>query len=100
MTDEIWLEYEEILKVKYSESVASNFLAALVVLPNVHIIHVYFRWNLIKDPDDNKFVGCYVAACAHYLITNDSDFSILKKIAFPEINVKRIQEAEDIIKQL
>jgi len=42
--------------VKYSESVASNFLTALVVLPNVYFTHIYFRRDLIKDPDDNKFV--------------------------------------------
>jgi putative PIN family toxin of toxin-antitoxin system len=81
ITDEIFLEYEEILIVKYSESVASNFLAALIALPNVYFTHIYFRWNLIKDPDDNKFVDCYVAASAHHLITNDSHFSILKRIA-------------------
>jgi putative PIN family toxin of toxin-antitoxin system len=98
VTDEILLEYEEILKTKYSEFVATYFLTALVVLPNVHFAHVYFRWDLIKDPDDNKFVDCYVAASAHYLISNDSHFAILKKIAFPEINVVRIQDVESILR--
>ena len=33
ITDEILLEYEEVLKSKYSEKVASNFLIALNELP-------------------------------------------------------------------
>lgn len=97
LTDEIALEYEEILKAKYSESVAANFLVALTLLPNVHFIHVYFRWDLIKDRDDNKFVDCYVAAAAQYLITHDSHFSILKSITFPRINVVRILEMKNIL---
>jgi putative PIN family toxin of toxin-antitoxin system len=53
ITEEILLEYEEVLRSKYSETVASNFLVALRELPNVHYAHVYFRWNLIKDPKVN-----------------------------------------------
>lgn len=80
ITDEILLEYEEVLKAKYSETVATNFLIALKELTNVYFVHVYFRWNLIRDPDDNKFVDCFVAAGAHYLISHDSHFSILKRL--------------------
>src|SRR5579871_2043333 len=87
VTEEILLEYEEVLRSKYSETVASNFLVALRELPNVYYAQVYFRWNLIKDPDDNKFVDCYVASGSHYLITQDSHFSVLKNIAFPRVNV-------------
>ncbi|HEY4112218.1 putative toxin-antitoxin system toxin component, PIN family [Puia sp.] len=97
VTNEILLEYEEILKAKYSEHVASNFLVALKELPNVYITHVYFRWNLIRDPDDNKFVDCYVAAAAHYLVTHDSHFSVLKNVSFPHINAVRIQEMETVL---
>jgi uncharacterized protein len=92
ITDEILLEYEEVLKAKYSESVANNFLIALNELPNVHFVHVFFRWNLITDQDDNKFVDCYVAAGAYYLVTQDSHFSRLKTVTFPEINVVGIEQ--------
>src|ERR1700744_2527505 len=95
VTDEILLEYEEVLKAKYSEKVATNFLTALKELPNVHFAHVYFRWNLISDPDDNKFVDCYVAAGANYLLSHDTHFSILKTIPFPNINVIKIREFEE-----
>jgi uncharacterized protein len=92
VTEEILLEYEEVLKTKYSDSVASNFLLALRELPNVFYSRVFFRWNLIIDPDDNKFVDCYIASGAHYLITRDSHFSILKSVAFPKVNVASIEE--------
>ena len=95
VTDEILLEYEEVLKAKYSEKVATNFLTALKELPNVHFAHVYFRWNLISDPDDNKFVDCYVAAGAHYLLSHDTHFSILKRIPFPKVNIVKIREFEE-----
>jgi putative PIN family toxin of toxin-antitoxin system len=92
VTEEILLEYEEVLKNKYSESVASNFLLALRELPNVLYSRVFFRWNLISDPDDNKFVDCYIASGAHYLITHDSHFSILKSVVFPRVNIVSIEE--------
>jgi len=92
VTEEIILEYEEILKSKYSETVASNFLVSLRELSNVYYAHVYFRWNLISDPDDNKFVDCYIASGAHFLISHDSHFSVLKTIMFPKVNVVRIEE--------
>ncbi len=98
VTDEILLEYEEVLKAKYSEAVANNFLLALKELPNVLFTHVYFRWNLISDPDDNKFVDCYVAAGVHYLLSHDTHFSILKRTPFPKINVVSITEFEAAVK--
>jgi len=92
VTEEILLEYEEVLKVKYSDNVASNFLLALRELPNILYSRVFFRWNLVSDPDDNKFVDCYIASGAHFLITHDSHFSILKSVAFPKVNVVSIEE--------
>ncbi len=92
VTEEILLEYEEVLRSKYSERVASNFLIAIRELPNVHYSHVYFRWNLISDPDDNKFVDCYIASGAHYLISHDTHFTILKSIMFPRVNIVKLEE--------
>ena len=98
VTDELLLEYEEMLKTKYSGSTASNFLTSLKELPNVMYAHVYFRWNLINDPDDNKFVDCYIAAGADYLISHDSHFSVLRSIDFPKVNIVRIEEFEAAVK--
>jgi len=92
ITEDILLEYEEVLKWKYSEATASNFLAALKEMPNVFSTQVYYRWNLIRDPDDNKFVDCYIAAGAEYLITHDKHFDVLAAVPFPKVNVVRIDE--------
>jgi putative PIN family toxin of toxin-antitoxin system len=94
ISGEIILEYEEILKLKYSTSVADNFLTALQELPNVHETKVYYQWKLLKDEDDNKFADCYLAAGADYLVTNDSHFSLLKTIDFPAIKVVSLDEFE------
>ena len=92
VTTEILFEYEEILKTKYSESVANNFLIALKELPNVHFVQVYYRWRLLKDADDNKFTDCYVAANAEYLLTHDAGFKTLKTLPFPVIRVISLDE--------
>jgi putative PIN family toxin of toxin-antitoxin system len=94
VTEEILLEYEEILKQKYSSSVAENFLTTLRELPKVHYTRVYYQWNLLKDEDDNKFVDCYIASNSNYLITNDSDFNSLKTLKFPLVNILSLQEFE------
>ena len=99
ITDEIMLEYEEVLKQKYSAYVAENFLIALKELPNVNYVLIYYRWNILKDPDDNKFVDCYVAANADYLITNDKGFNVLKSTDFPPVNIVTINEFEKISHQ-
>jgi uncharacterized protein len=96
VTTEILMEYEEVLKQKYSAAVAEHFLLALKELPNVHFVQVYFNWNLLDDEDDNKFADCYIAANAEYLITNDNDFKKLKAITFPSFTVLSIQEFEKL----
>ena len=96
VTTEILMEYEEVLKQKYSATVAEYFLLALKELPNVHFVQVYFYWNLLYDADDNKFVDCYIAANAEYLITNDNDFNSLKAISFPLFTIMNIQEFKEI----
>jgi len=92
ITDEILLEYEEVLSSKYSKSLAENFLVALRELPTVTFASVYYRWNLISDPDDNKFVDCYVAAGAKFLVSHDNHFNVLKTINFPSVRVVTIEE--------
>lgn len=98
ITNEILLEYEEILKAKYSLSVAHNFLIALKELPNVYLTQVYYRWQLLKDEDDNKFADCYVAANAEYLLTHDAGFKILKSVPFPPITIVSLDEFKELIK--
>jgi len=97
LTAEILLEYEEILKTKYSPSVAGNLLIALKELPNVYFTQVYYRWQLLKDEDDNKFVDCYVAANAEYLLTHDTGFKTLLSVPFPTIRVISLDEFKNLL---
>ena len=93
VTDEMMYEYEEILQQKDSISVAQNFLSAFKEIPTVAYVNIYYRWNLLsKDEDDNKFVDCYLAANAEYLITNDSGYNVLKKLDFPKVNLIKLEE--------
>ena len=97
VTDEIILEYEEILNQKYSHVACTLFINALKELPNVKYIKVYYNWVLLKDLDDNKFVDCYVAASAEYLITNDRGFNILSSINFPKVACVALENFEQLI---
>lgn len=97
VTDEIILEYEEILKQKYSLLVADNFIAALKELPNVYFVTVYYKWHFLRDNDDNKFVDCFVASGANFLVTNDKGFNILNTINFPKVNLLKIENLLEII---
>lgn len=79
-------------------NVSEAVLQSLLELPNVELIDVYYRWNLIKDQDDNKFTDCAIASRSHYLVSNDNDFSILKKIDFPKVELIKIVDFEKILK--
>lgn len=98
VTTEILLEYEEIMIRFFDKEVAELMLSAMSLLPNVKKIEVYFNFNLIEhDKDDDKFVDCAFASNAHYLVTNDKHFNILRKIEFPKINTIKIDEFKDIL---
>jgi uncharacterized protein len=93
VTDEIVLEYEEIIQKKYGVSTAHAFISLLSELPNVHYLNTYYRWKLIEaDPDDNKYCDCAVAGKADYLVTEDNHFNVLKTISFPKISSISIDE--------
>ena len=99
VTDAILNEYQEKISEHWHPAVAATVLRTLVELPNVKFVKVFFRLNLIQeDPDDNCFADCAFAANARYLVSNVSDFNILKQIPFPRIEVIRLREFEEIIK--
>jgi putative PIN family toxin of toxin-antitoxin system len=90
VTTDILAEYEEIIARHLNENVASNLLQLIENAPNVQLVTRYYKWNLIaEDPDDNKFVDCAVAANAHYLVSEDKHFRVLKEIEFPRVIVKK-----------
>ena len=98
VTTDILLEYAEVLEQHMGKIVRESVLGTLENLSNVHLITSYFRFDLIrKDRDDNKFVDCAIAANAHFLVTEDKDFQILKNIAFPKVDVLDIRTFEKVI---
>lgn len=98
LTTEILLEYEETINKFYdSETLGSNVTRALLELPQSVKIEVYFRWKAInKDPDDDKYVDCAIAANAAYIITNDVHFKALSKMDFPKIESLNLSVFKDI----
>lgn len=70
LTNEILTEYEEIIALKTTPSIAQNIVNMLMSLSHVEKIEVFFKWNLIEaDGDDNKFSDCAIAGNADFLVT-------------------------------
>lgn len=100
VTSDILLEYEEKIVQIFNKHLAEITIQSLDILDNVHFIETHFQFNLIQnDFDDNKFVDCAVTANVNYLVSNDKDFSVLKTIDFPQVNVLKIDEFIKIIEQ-
>ena len=100
LTTEILNEYQEIISLRYGLSKTDSTLDFLLLLPNVIEITPHFKWNLLEDPDDNKFVDCAIAGNADYVISNDKDFRKLETIEFPPINLLTAEEFEKLYKSL
>ncbi len=93
VSTEILNEYREKLEEKIGLAVAENLLNFMVRSPDVEKIEVYFKWAIItQDEDDNKFVDCALNGRAHYLVTDDRHFRVLKQIGFPPIQVIRTKD--------
>ena len=97
VTTDILDEYAEIIEQKMGFQAGENALGILENSINVDLITTYFRFNLLKDEDDNKFVDCAIAANADFIVTHDSDFNILKEIDFPNVSVLNLDEFKEII---
>jgi len=92
VTTEILLEYEEKVAEFYSQSTAAVLLDAFTTSSYVHKKEVFFRFNIIKDLDDNKFVDCAFVSNAHFLISDDKAFRVLKNLDFPRIEILTLNE--------
>ena len=62
-------------------------MGALENLPNLQLVTTYYRFQLLRDEDDNKFADCAIAANADGIISHDRDFRVLTNIDFPKILV-------------
>jgi len=87
VTTEILAEYAEIVERHMGVQASESALGALENLPNVEFVNTYFKFRLMKDEDDNKFVDCAIAGNASFIVSHDRDFKILEKIDFPKVKV-------------
>jgi uncharacterized protein len=96
--NEILLEYEEILSDFYSPYTADLVLNILLTSSNIIRAEPFTRWQLITiDPDDNKFADLAISSNAHYLVTNDHHFEVLKELPFPTVKVVSLDEFKEIL---
>jgi len=88
VSNEIIEEYGEVIARKTSFEISENVIKLLLNFDNVEKTNIFFKWNFIhKDPDDNKFVDCAISAGVKYVVSDDKHFRILKKIAFPYVEI-------------
>lgn len=59
----------------------------IVSAPNIRFISPTYRFNLLRDPDDNKFMDCAIAADAACIVSHDRDFQVLREVEFPRVAV-------------
>ena len=98
ITNEILLEYEEIISSKTNAKVAANIINAILSRDNIIFINPVYRFRLIEsDPDDNKFVDCAIHSNAKYIVTQDKHFDILRSIVFPKLEVIDIDTFKRIL---
>ncbi|MCF2505100.1 putative toxin-antitoxin system toxin component, PIN family [Dyadobacter sp. CY107] len=97
ISTEILEEYEAVIGGFYSPNLATNVVELLPNLDNAIWVTPFYRWNLISDQDDNKFVDCALACQADYIVTHDKHFNVLSSITFPKVNILTMQELKDIL---
>jgi uncharacterized protein len=99
ITTEILSEYEEVIGSKLNSQTASSVIRTLIELENVIPTTVYFKYQLIrKDPDDDKFVNCAIAANTDFIVTHDRHFDILKTIDFPKIKTISLPDLRKLVR--
>lgn len=92
VSNEILEEYIEILQRLTDNETAEYVVKTILNSPFVELITPFYHFNLIiVDPDDNKF-DCAISANAHYIVTNDHHYDVLKDIDFPKVNIVNIQQ--------
>ena len=99
VSNEILMEYEEILSIHTSPEVAQNVVEAIARHPMTYYQESYFHFHILSDidKDDNKFVDCAIAANANYIVTEDNHFNRLKQIPFPRLTVLALDEFQEIM---
>lgn len=87
VSTEILAEYAEIIERHMGPETSESVLGVLENLNNVDRVESYYRFRLLEDEDDNKFVDCAIAANASFIVSHDNDFKRLAQIDFPKVKV-------------
>jgi len=87
VTTDILSEYAEIVEQHMGHIASESILGVIENLPNVELITTYYKFGLLADEDDNKFVDCAIASNADFIISHDRDFDVLQRIDFPKVTV-------------
>ena len=97
-SNEILMEYEELLTRFYSWKFADYVLNFIFYSVNTLLVTPHFKWTLIHyDPNDNKFVDCAFNAGADYIVTNDRHFNVLKSVYFPSVKIIDLETFKNIL---
>jgi putative PIN family toxin of toxin-antitoxin system len=99
VTTDILVEYAEIIEQQMGVLASKNALGVLENLPNIELVTNYYKFGLLKDEDDNKFVDCAIASNSNFIVTHDTDFNCLKKIDFPKVIVVDTKKFEQLLKK-
>lgn len=100
VTTDILEEYEEIIASHMSPLAAKLAVEMILRANNVKRVDAQYRFGLITvDEDDNKFVDCAIVGNAEYIVSDDNHFNVLKEIPFPHVEVKRLNEFSQDLKQ-
>lgn len=79
---EILDEYEEIL-LEVGHRVGKKGFAErwlITIREKVHVVIPERKVELCRDPDDDKFLSCALAADALFLVSGDKDLGVLERI--------------------
>lgn len=98
LSTDILLEYEEKITDIFSKETAELLIGAITLMDNVKKTEIHFHLNLITvDVDDNKFSDCAFASNAHYLVSDDKHFNVLKKVTFPALKVIKLEQFKELL---
>ena len=87
VTTDILAEYAEIIEAHMGALASEDAINVIINSSNTSYITTYYKFHLLKDEDDNKFVDCAIAANADFIVSHDKDFKVLGTIDFPKVEV-------------
>jgi putative PIN family toxin of toxin-antitoxin system len=97
VTTDMLAEYAEIISQHMGQITSESVLGVIENLPNIELITTYYKFGLLADEDDNKFVGCAIAGNADFIISHDRDFAVLQRINFPKVTVIDTNKFKEVL---